>query len=188
MARWVRSELKQARLSENEIGNLSFISQFCISLRQGVVCERGRVGEPCGVSPTSVSVWKCVSVYSWIDATVCASVYVLVHVQCGEKKRKRGLRKPQVVQTKRPVCVSGWGIWMASGGPGGLVVTQVTPEVPGEERTTVCSGGEALKRYFKKKIVNRKIKAICILVFLCSFFFSSFTPPTSEWTLQVNLW
>lgn len=41
--------------------------------------------------------------------------------------------KPQVEQTKRPVCVSGWGIWMASGGPGRLVVTQVTPEVPGEK-------------------------------------------------------
>lgn len=34
---------------------------------------------------TSVLVWKCVSVYLWIGVTVCASVYVLVHVQCGEK-------------------------------------------------------------------------------------------------------
>lgn len=56
--------------------------------------------------------------------------------------------KPQVEQTKRPVCVSGWGIWMASGGPGRLVVTQVTPEVPGEKHiAAVCSGKGALKHY-----------------------------------------
>lgn len=57
---------------------------------------------------------------------------------------------PQVEQTKRPVCVSGQGIWMASGKPGRLVVTQVTPEVPGEKHIAAdCSGKEALKRYWR---------------------------------------
>lgn len=47
---------------------------------------------------------------------------------------------PQREQTKKPVCVSGWGIWMASGDPGRLVVTQVTPWVPGEKHIAAdCS-------------------------------------------------
>lgn len=73
---------------------------------------------------------------------MCASVYVLVHVQPPQKRAK-----PQVEQTKRLVCVSGWGVWMASGKPGRLVVTQVTPEVPGEKHIAiVCSEKGALKR------------------------------------------
>lgn len=55
--------------------------------------------------------------------------------------------KPQVKQTKKPVCVSGWGVWMASGEPGRLVVTQATPGIPGENRiAAVCSGKYTLKR------------------------------------------
>ena len=68
------------------------------------------------------------------------------------KAVKKGAPKPQVEQTKRPVCVSGCGIWMASGEPGRLVVTQVTPEVPGEKHiAAVCNGKEALKHYCKKR-------------------------------------
>lgn len=41
---------------------------------------------------------------------------------------------------------------MASGEPGRLVVTQVTPEVPGEKHIAAdCSEKETLKRYCKKK-------------------------------------
>lgn len=52
-----------------------------------------------------------------------------------------------MVQTKRPVCVSERGIWLASGEPGRLVVTQVTPEVPGEKHI-----GEVCKISFEAQL------------------------------------
>ena len=73
--------------------------------------------------------------------------------------------KPQVEQTKRPVCVSGWGIWMASGGPGRLVVTQVTPEVPGEKHIAAfCSRKGALKHDWRTHL-HSTVSCNCMFFF-----------------------
>ena len=66
---------------------------------------------------------------------------------------------------------------MASGEAGRLVVTQVTPEVPGEKHiATVCSE----KRSFEASL--RKKGSICVTMFSCSqfLFFLLHNPPMAE--------
>lgn len=120
----------------------------------------------------SVCTWVCIrtrrwfqSVHlrSWIGVSGRASAYVLGATWQKEKKKRE--------QTKRPVCVSGWGIWMASGEPGRLVVTQVTPEVPGEKHiVAVCSGKGALKRHRRTHLHSNVFMHLV-------FFFLSHHPP-----------
>lgn len=64
---------------------------------------------------------------------------------------------------------------MASGGLAGLVVTQVTPEVPGEKHiVAVCCGSGALKPTAEEHI--------CIPMFSCSQFLLLHHPPlVGDW-------
>ena len=120
-------------------------------------------------------VGECVQTSCWFQSVYfwCMCICICVSA-CPTWWRKKKGPKPQVEQTKRPVCVSGWGIWMASGEAGRLVVTQVTPEVPGEKHiAVVCCGKGALKRHCVKRR-HLHYNVFMQLVFLV-------TPPTSGW-------